>query len=112
MYRNKRLLDEARHHPCQYCGVDDGTIVAAHSNEVRHGKGRGIKAHDIFIAYLCMACHDLVDGRSLPNIDPKYRLMVWDTAHIRTMEILWGMGLVDAEAEKIRRFFDGAATHV
>lgn len=59
-YRNKKILDEAQHHKCQSCGADDETVVAAHSNQVRHGKGMGIKAHDL-PAYLCGQCHAWLD---------------------------------------------------
>ena len=45
MYRNKRLLEIVRQLPCQICEIEDGTIVAAHSNQLRDGKGRGLKAH-------------------------------------------------------------------
>ena len=30
MYRNRKLLDLVRDCPCQRCGVEDGTVVAAH----------------------------------------------------------------------------------
>lgn len=56
-YRNKKLRESAKHESCVSCGADDGTIVWAHSNEQLHGKGMGIKAHDLFGAYLCYACH-------------------------------------------------------
>lgn len=56
-YRNKKLTQSAKHESCVSCGADDGTIVWAHSNFSRHGKGMGIKAHDLFGAYLCHNCH-------------------------------------------------------
>jgi hypothetical protein len=52
MYRNKKLLEACREMPCQHCGSEDGTVVAAHSNQLRDGKGRGIKAHDYRVAAL------------------------------------------------------------
>lgn len=73
MYRNRRILDEARNHPCQVCGADDGTIVAAHSNSQRHGKGMGIKAHDI-VCYACATCHRFIDQGSAPRA---VREQVW-----------------------------------
>jgi hypothetical protein len=54
MYRNKKLLELARGQSCVECGVNDGTIVAAHSNT---GKGMGIKASDATIMFLCHSCH-------------------------------------------------------
>ena len=60
-YRNKKLTQSARNESCVSCGADDGSVVWAHSNEQRHGKGMGIKAHDLFGAYLCHKCHDIYD---------------------------------------------------
>ena len=60
-YRNKKLTQSAKHEACVSCGKDDGTIVWAHSNHQIHGKGMGIKAHDLFGAYLCHQCHHFYD---------------------------------------------------
>jgi hypothetical protein len=64
-YRNQALLSLAQKIPhCVHCGVKNfGQVTACHSNSQRHGKGMGLKAHDV-PAYLCCSCHDLVDGRS------------------------------------------------
>jgi len=62
-WRSKKLKNSARYERCVSCGVDDGTIVWAHSNNQRHGKGMGIKAHDLFGAYLCGRCHSEFDGK-------------------------------------------------
>ena len=61
-YRNKKLLEIVRESPCQCCGRKDGTIVAAHSNQQRDGKGTSIKAHDYRIAALCYRCHHELDA--------------------------------------------------
>ncbi|MGZ5081546.1 MAG: DUF968 domain-containing protein [Usitatibacter sp.] len=60
-YENPRLLREAGAASCVMCGANDGTVVAAHSNQGEHGKGKGLKAHDIYVAYLCHRCHAYVD---------------------------------------------------
>jgi hypothetical protein len=66
IYRNPKLLQAAKYAPhcmVQRCKAENyGQIVAAHSNYVRHGKGKGIKAHDV-PAYVCNGCHDVIDGR-------------------------------------------------
>ena len=49
--RSKALLEAAREIPCQWCGADDGTVVAAHTNWGA-GKGRSNKADDNMIASL------------------------------------------------------------
>jgi len=40
--RSKTHLQNVASLPCQLCGVD-GRTQAAHSNQLIHGKGRGIK---------------------------------------------------------------------
>lgn len=60
-YLNQKLLQLARGMPCQHCGIEDGTVVAAHSPFAIHGHGRGVKSHDAFIAYLCYRCHAWLD---------------------------------------------------
>jgi hypothetical protein len=83
IYRNRKLLDVIRESPCQACGRADGTIVAAHSNQLRDGKGRGIKAHDYRIAALCHSCHSEIDqGAKLSKAE---RIETWEEAHRRTI---------------------------
>ena len=60
-YRSPKMLKVMRLFPCSVCGADDSTIVGAHSNNSRHGKGRGIKAHDI-VAALCQQHHAEYDS--------------------------------------------------
>jgi hypothetical protein len=82
-YRNKALLEAVRESPCQICGVEDGTVVAAHSNQLRDGKGRGLKAHDFRIAALCYRCHHEIDQGS--KMSKEERLNAWDEAHRATV---------------------------
>ena len=83
MYRNKKLLEIVRESPCQHCGIQDGTIVAAHSNQLRDGKGRGLKSSDARIAALCYRCHsDLDQGKSLSK---DQRVEMWESAHRATI---------------------------
>jgi len=83
MYRNQKLLEIVRESPCQHCGIEDGTVVAAHSNQLRDGKGRSLKAHDYRIAALCYRCHHEIDQGS--NLSGKERIMFWDDAHRKTI---------------------------
>ena len=83
MYRNKKLLEILRKSPCQECGREDGTVVAAHSNQLRDGKGRGIKADDYRVAALCYLCHmELDQGKSLSKVE---RVEIWEEAHRKTI---------------------------
>lgn len=43
MYRNKKLTESANGESCVNCGINNGTIVWAHSNQLIHGKGKGDK---------------------------------------------------------------------
>lgn len=61
-YRNPKILKHANSQACQNCGRQDGTIVAAHSNLLEHGRGSNLKSHDIFCAYLCADCHRWLDA--------------------------------------------------
>lgn len=64
-FRSPDLLRLASVVPhCMNCGVKNaGQVVGCHSNSLEHGKGMGLKAHDV-PAFLCGECHDLLDGRA------------------------------------------------
>lgn len=91
-FRNKQLLDLARDQACVMCGSQDGTVVAAHSNLLEHGKGRGLKAHDGMHAWLCYRCHTELDqGRAMSKDERRdYTL----TAICRTYQRLWDFDLL------------------
>ena len=92
MYRSPKLLQAVRDSACQHCGAKDGTIVAAHSNQMRDGKGRGIKAHDYRIAALCFKCHYEIDqGKDLSRQE---RLNIWEDAHRATIGWLFENDLI------------------
>ena len=86
IYRNRKLLDLLRESPCQHCGRADGTVVAAHSNQLRDGKGRGLKASDAAIAALCYNCHMMIDQGS--KLSKQERIDVWEEAHRKTVRWL------------------------
>ena len=86
MYRNKKLLELLRQLPCQNCGIENGTIVACHTNQSKHGKGMSMKAPDSLVAALCSTCHyELDNGRKLSKEE---RVHLWDQAYIKTMQYL------------------------
>lgn len=92
MYRNQKLLEAVRESPCQHCGKSDGTVVAAHSNQSRDGKGRSIKSHDYRIAALCFTCHaELDQGRRLSREE---RLNMWEDAHRATVGWLFDNNII------------------
>jgi hypothetical protein len=93
-YRNKKLLETVRESPCQLCGARDGTVVAAHSNQLRDGKGRSIKAHDYRIAALCYTCHSDIDQGKMSREDKQD---LWEMAHRKTVGWLFENGHLEVK---------------
>jgi len=91
-YRNKKLLEVVREMPCQNCGAEDGSVVAAHSNSQEDGKGMGIKAHDFKVAGLCFRCHMNLDQGS--KMSKQERREMWQNAHQRTIAWLFLNGKI------------------
>ncbi len=69
-FRNEKLLAAVRLLNCVHCGIA-GRTQAAHSNQLRFGKGRGLKASDAAIMALCgpdfgkCGCHAELDQGSM-----------------------------------------------
>lgn len=91
MHRNNRLKESAQHAPCLMnsprCdgGVTD--VCWRHSNHLRHGKGRGIKAHDLFGAFGCQGCEDYYSGGDLPKEEKlAFFLEAWERSMIYACE--------------------------
>ncbi len=89
MIRSKAIRQSARGQPCTVhapgCTGDNETTVWAHSNLQLHGKGMGLKAHDIFGCYACVSCHAWLDQRK-----PDWRELFWGAfalSLIRLVEI-------------------------
>lgn len=67
MYRDPDLLKLAKGEKCllqvsdQCLGEEGSTTVAAHSNLMAHGKGKGLKAEDCFTVWACHKCHTIFD---------------------------------------------------
>ena len=88
--RSPTLLRNARELPCQHCGVDNGTVVAAHTNW-GGGKGRSVKADDNLIASLCYECHMEMDTGY--HMTKEQRQEMWLAAHSKTIQKLLDLGL-------------------
>jgi hypothetical protein len=87
MYRNQKLLEIVRNSPCQNCGSQNGTVCAAHSNQLRDGKGRSLKAHDFRVAALCFRCHSNLDQGY--QMSKEERTEFWEEAHRKTIAWLF-----------------------
>ena len=96
-YRSPTLLALAREFPhCMGCGnPNDGSVVMAHSNQSRDGKGMRLKAHDYRVAALCCTCHDIVDGRMIGRwYTGEDRADLWEIAHRATLGWLFEHGYI------------------
>ena len=91
-YRNPQLLVIVRQLPCQNCGISDGTVCAAHSNQQLDGKGIGIKSHDYRIAALCSFCHHQIDNGNA--FSREERIDIWERAHRKTIGALFELGMI------------------
>jgi len=73
--KSKKLLSSANGEACVNCGVNDGTVVAAHYQGLRAnllGKGKSTKPHDLCVADLCSKCHSSFDNYEFSSLDTKY----------------------------------------
>lgn len=68
---------------------DHETVVAAHSDQGKHGKGLGIKAHDCFVAFICHNCHAM-----LPTIKRHEREPLFGDGMTSTRNYLAAMSLI------------------
>jgi hypothetical protein len=97
MFRSKRLLDSARGQNCTLripgvCNGNPDTTVAAHSNQLVHGKGLGLKAHDCFIAWSCSSCHIEIDqGLKLSR---QQKNDYWQSGFERTILQMFLLGII------------------
>lgn len=84
-FRCQKMRDLAKEvEECMCCQTpNDGTIIGAHPNGLEYGKGSGLKANDL-VAYMCMTCHDLYDGRA-KGWDGLQAKQAWHMAFYRSM---------------------------
>lgn len=75
------------------CNGRTDTTVWAHSNQDRHGKGKGLKSHDCFGAWSCSACHDWLDRTRDPD-----RVDVFERGRDRTLYKLFKDGKLKVTA--------------
>lgn len=86
----RRLFGHVASLECQRCGVVG--VQVAHSNQLRDGKGRGMKSHPWRVAALCPPCHIEIDSGN--TLSKEERREQWDEAHRATLGELFARGLV------------------
>lgn len=83
---DKHLADLCRGQCCyllipgHFCGARE-TVVPCHSNQIRHGKGKGLKAHHRYTVPGCAACHRELDQGARFTKEEKFG--IWDAAYAR-----------------------------
>lgn len=97
--RNRALLDLS--HRLQECLLKVPSVCTeyvaegcqpAHSNLMRHGKGKGTKAEDWFHVAACPSCHREIDqGHRLTRGE---REALWMAGWERTMAHYWRQGWI------------------
>ena len=95
--RDERLRDMCRAMPCQHCGIEgeDAGVTWAHSNQLRHGKAKSLKASDVYVAALCHTCHaELDQGKTM---DAAQKVALWEAAHRRTVDTAQAAGTWPAD---------------
>lgn len=59
--------------PCACCGLE-GATQAAHYQGLRshfYGRGKGIKANDLYLAPLCISCHNDFDNYDCSEMETR-----------------------------------------
>lgn len=99
MIRSSKILKFAKGQTCtmqvpSVCNCNPETTVAAHSGKGEDGAGKGIKSHDVFIAYMCSSCHDYYDGRIQIEALKDDKLFFFHRAMKRTWLLLIDAGII------------------
>jgi hypothetical protein len=89
--RLPKLLSSAEGQACANCGSMVG-VVAAHCNDLEF-KGIGRKAPDALVAFLCVRCHDICDGRA-GGLALAEKRAIWDRSFKRTVVRWFQSGIV------------------
>lgn len=97
-FRSKVHLKNVRAIHCLGCGLV-GESQAAHSNQGRHGKGKGIKSSDEFTIPLCQNCHRDFDHYSTLDRDKSERYFMQKLE--ATIFYLQQLGKLLPEAERL-----------
>jgi len=93
-WRSPKLIIAVRDLPCTWpikhlCRTP---VEAAHSNQLRDGKGRSIKAHDYRVAAICHEAHVELDQGT--RLSKEERREAWDEAHRATIGLLFEQEIV------------------
>lgn len=104
-YRDPALLEMAKGRHCLLrvpgmCVGATETTVAAHSNLLKHGKGKARKADDHYSCWSCFPCHYWLDQGGASAEDKEAAFMA---AHVRQVFAWRRMATDSSEPERFRR---------
>lgn len=92
-----KITKSARDEPCLVnlpgCKFSTETTVFAHLS----GAGWGQKMPDLFGAYCCGHCHDMLDGRNNTNMDKEFMNRCHLEGMVKTQKKLLEKGLITIE---------------
>ena len=83
------------------CNFNTATTVLAHER-VSGLSGTGIKAPDIFAAWCCSSCHDVVDGRVQSDLSYEARRLALSDGVRATQLCLLNAGIIAIKGERDR----------
>ena len=93
-YRNPKLLKSAQGQNCTMFGPTctgggeaRNDVCWRHSNEQKHGKATGIKAHDIFGFYGCANCEDWYSNEATKETAAEAFRLAWEASLIVACEL-------------------------
>lgn len=97
--RSQKLRDSARGEDCtmelpRTCNYNPETTVLGHLPDESHGMSR--KSDDICSAYVCSACHDVIDGRAVSPypLTQAEKLWYYRRAMVRTWRRMIEKGVI------------------
>jgi hypothetical protein len=119
MYRDKDLLKLAENQPCILQALDDcmgesDTTVSAHSNQLKHGKGKGIKAEDCYTIWACAKCHAWLDQGGGTKQDKHllfnerfpYQVFEWKQIYLDPLQKPWKREAAERVLKYLEVFFE------
>jgi len=92
---NPKLLRLAKDQECVSCGVQDRTIVSAHSNLYEHGRGMSKKSCDSMIMWLCSNCHYALDYGTAMSKEEKVEFTYRNIC--KTYKRMWELDLIEVK---------------
>jgi predicted Fe-S protein YdhL (DUF1289 family) len=87
---DKHLADMCHGQDCyaqiqDLCRNNRETVVPMHSNQLKHGKGKGIKAPDKMTCPGCDLCHHEIDQGNRFTKEEKFA--IWDAAYAKWLPV-------------------------